>query len=189
MADLLGKPSKVLCNFCKSGAVNKRVQCKNCKVFYHNSCAVKSTKKCCDDQHLESVIEEKRKSSILDAIDGESNMDDEGETSYLKVIISELRSKIHLLEENKKLWMEKAKYLEEKLKLQERGKPKEKTEHVRSSISMITTVASATDTSKNGDNPDRNCTKDSTTEGKKNSTTNGGNCNPSVDNELSNRKT
>lgn len=49
---------KVLCDFCNSKAVNKRLRCANCLKWYHNSCATKKSKDCCEKPCLQADIQD-----------------------------------------------------------------------------------------------------------------------------------
>lgn len=120
----------VLCYFCKSKAVTKRVKCENCSTFFHNSCAAKTNKKCCENPVLKGE-KPKNNQGKIDLEDDEffdaGRMDDvicnkDVEIKYLKLLVAEMTSKNKLLEENQALLKEKIKKYEER----EKNKNKEK---------------------------------------------------------------
>lgn len=57
-------------------AVNKRIKCKNCETYFHNSCEKKKTKKCCENE--EFISEKPVKSTQKDDFD-QGQVNDEAE--------------------------------------------------------------------------------------------------------------
>lgn len=92
-----------LCGFCKKPVVLKKVKCINCETYFHKSCSIKKTKKCCDKQNFEDdnlQIETQGDMEVLtDSIIEESIS---RENELLKEINKELKEHVKLLKDKVK---------------------------------------------------------------------------------------
>lgn len=116
----LNMSEKVLCVICEKSAVKKRLYCKNCNMFVHPSCAVKSKRNCCDkvtliqeklddkDLFVDTEFSAGRSNDNRSILDVESDLEDSDESlieksfcfenKMLKEMNQELREKVDVLE-------------------------------------------------------------------------------------------
>lgn len=162
MADGENVDSLPTCKFCKKSAINKRVKCKNCATYFHNSCATKKTRKCCDNESLSAATEIIAEAVISQSVGGhvqyskslsqedlDISKENISEVVYLKRLIMGLEAQNALLHENCQYWKSRATSAEEKVSKQKQTlqfplPPPSRRPSATNQLTLTTTAAAIT---------------------------------------------